>query len=309
MARYDSPTQSFVQMYFEAERGRDRRRKKRCNNTWVYIVDPDTVAVKYHYTDICTYKRDGTVIVDTGGWWTVTTRERLNAFSPYYIWQYQNEWFISETYASNRDDAGEDAYPMYGMMRFLPDRRKNPQAWLDSKWVPVPSLKTLHRQRQREQERAAKRAAKERDKLRKARKMGDWLMGNRLCEHALKNWLADPGNEWVLGERARIFEEIEKAILKNPDKLRDDLKRALYENLPTYVREKIIQAYQVGLTDITITGDEIEKRVIEIDYEHHKRDSSLGPLRQAEGGTGSEESGGEGESDPGGTSSPHLSAV
>jgi len=297
-------------MYFAAERGRNGNKRKLCNNTWVHIIDPDTVAVRYHYTDICTYHRSGQVDISTDGWWTPTTRERLNAFSPYYVWSYQNEWFISETYASNRDDEGKDAYPMYGHMRFLPDRRKNPQQCDSGVWVPVPSLYTLGQRRRRERERAARREAKERDKRRKARKMGNWLMRHDLVEYAIQHWLDDPSTGWKAAIRSGVYDEIEQAILKNPDKLRDDLKRGLFENLPTYVREKIIQAYQKGLTNISLTGDEIEKRVIEIEvYDGSKETPARGPLSEAVGGAESE--GGSREGTPGkaGFSQPCLPFV
>jgi hypothetical protein len=48
-----------------------------------YLVDtPDGPAVRYHSTNIVTYLADGNYRVDFGGWYTSTTRDRVNEFTP-----------------------------------------------------------------------------------------------------------------------------------------------------------------------------------------------------------------------------------
>jgi len=42
----------------------------------------DDIAVRYHATDIVTMSADGAVTIDTGGWDTVTTWQRVNALLP-----------------------------------------------------------------------------------------------------------------------------------------------------------------------------------------------------------------------------------
>jgi hypothetical protein len=59
---------------------RDRRRIG--HNTIARRVDPDTIAVRYHATDIYRMTRDGWAILSTGGWDTVTTWSRINALLP-----------------------------------------------------------------------------------------------------------------------------------------------------------------------------------------------------------------------------------
>ena len=58
-----------------------RSSKKIGNNT--YLVDRGTeISIRYHNTDIITYRQDGTCMINTDGWWTVTTLQRINRFSP-----------------------------------------------------------------------------------------------------------------------------------------------------------------------------------------------------------------------------------
>jgi hypothetical protein len=61
--------------------------KKVANNTVARLVDPEAgvrspVAIRLHSTDVVTISPDNVVTLDTGGWRTVTTKERINRFAP-----------------------------------------------------------------------------------------------------------------------------------------------------------------------------------------------------------------------------------
>ena len=54
--------------------------------------------VKYHDTDVVTWDFD-TIVLNTGGWRTVTTKLRMNQASKqfglgYYVWQKDYKWFV-----------------------------------------------------------------------------------------------------------------------------------------------------------------------------------------------------------------------
>lgn len=51
------------------------------NNT-VAVRRPDGIAVRLHETDVVTFRDDGTVVLDSGGWDTLTTRDRLHRYAP-----------------------------------------------------------------------------------------------------------------------------------------------------------------------------------------------------------------------------------
>jgi hypothetical protein len=50
------------------------------NNTWLILNSDNSVAIRLHQTDILTYRPDGSIILDTGGWETVTTKARMNEY-------------------------------------------------------------------------------------------------------------------------------------------------------------------------------------------------------------------------------------
>jgi hypothetical protein len=55
-----------------------RKGGKLSHNTYVR-EDGDAIVVKFHATDIIRISPDGTVTLDTGGWRSVTTKQRMNA--------------------------------------------------------------------------------------------------------------------------------------------------------------------------------------------------------------------------------------
>ncbi|MCX5884332.1 MAG: hypothetical protein NT096_00205 [Proteobacteria bacterium] len=60
---------------------RDKCRKPIANNTWLILdTNSNDIAVRLHHTDILTFKPDGSIILDTGGWETVTTKARMNEY-------------------------------------------------------------------------------------------------------------------------------------------------------------------------------------------------------------------------------------
>ena len=54
----------------------------------------DDFAVKLHDTDVVIYHADGSITLDTGGWQTVTTKERFNLYSDAQVWTVKGTWHI-----------------------------------------------------------------------------------------------------------------------------------------------------------------------------------------------------------------------
>lgn len=75
-------------------KGRDPNYRKIANNTTVERREGDNIAVRLHATDVVTYHPDGSVTLDSGGWRTYTTKDRMNAFGPALVWQDQGEWEV-----------------------------------------------------------------------------------------------------------------------------------------------------------------------------------------------------------------------
>jgi len=65
----------------EQLQGRNNQRRKLENNTYLERHD-DYISVRLHDTDIIELYPDGKTVLNTGGWRTVTTKDRLNKFAP-----------------------------------------------------------------------------------------------------------------------------------------------------------------------------------------------------------------------------------
>jgi len=78
----------------ELSRGRNGRRKVD-NNTYLYPVN-DGIAVRLHATDVVVIHPDNTYTLNTGGWRTVTTKDRINKFSPARVFSNKGIWYAGE---------------------------------------------------------------------------------------------------------------------------------------------------------------------------------------------------------------------
>lgn len=62
--------------------GRSGDSRKLQNNTWLHRIDEHTIGVRLHNTDVVLIHDDGSYTLDTGGWYTVTTKDRINSYLP-----------------------------------------------------------------------------------------------------------------------------------------------------------------------------------------------------------------------------------
>ena len=68
--------------------------KQIANNT---RLEPrgNAIAVKLHGTDVITFNADGSFTLDSGGWRTVTTKERMNRFAPIGVFSERGVWHVT----------------------------------------------------------------------------------------------------------------------------------------------------------------------------------------------------------------------
>jgi hypothetical protein len=74
------------------------------NNTFEIIGPLGDKTIRLHFTDIVIFRPDGSIVLDSGGWRTVTTKARMNDFLPYGIHVYQQDgfWYLSGFYGSSQ---------------------------------------------------------------------------------------------------------------------------------------------------------------------------------------------------------------
>lgn len=75
--------------------GRNKSSRPIENNTRVERRDDD-IAIRLHGTDVVTYHKDGSVTLDSGGWLTVTTKNRMNDYlgGRAYIGSDRGVWYV-----------------------------------------------------------------------------------------------------------------------------------------------------------------------------------------------------------------------
>lgn len=81
---------------FLTELGAMEKPKMIGHNTLEYYQGNER-RVRFHETDIITYHNDGTISLNTGGWYTPTTKARINAHitHPFYVYQERGRWFLT----------------------------------------------------------------------------------------------------------------------------------------------------------------------------------------------------------------------
>lgn len=77
------------------------RKRKLTGNTYLEKNNDGSYAIRLHSTQIIKFYPDKTVL-DSGGWRTVTTKERINRFTSYTVSQKQGVWYICKGYAFDK---------------------------------------------------------------------------------------------------------------------------------------------------------------------------------------------------------------
>jgi len=73
---------------------KDRAQKKVANNTYLVRTSPDCIGVRLHDTIVVYLFADGTTRLNSGGYQTNTTKNRINCFSPLRVQQVKNVWSV-----------------------------------------------------------------------------------------------------------------------------------------------------------------------------------------------------------------------
>lgn len=92
--------------------GRDRLKLE--NNTYLEKRD-DAIAVKLHNTDVLTFLPNGRTRYNSGGWKTVTTKDRMNQYGPARIHQKDSEWILNGNFVyTDGIEVKENGEPFQG---------------------------------------------------------------------------------------------------------------------------------------------------------------------------------------------------
>lgn len=94
-AGYYNQSNTFVGLLNYIEKGRDKISRKVAHNTVSRLEGEDTIIISYHDSDIVTMQYNK-IILDSCGYKTLTTKERLNWYipSPFSLYQQNHVWYV-----------------------------------------------------------------------------------------------------------------------------------------------------------------------------------------------------------------------
>ena len=72
---------------------RDASKGKPIANNTRLFARGDDIAVRLHHTDVATMHADGSVTLNSGGYRTMTTRDRMQRFAPVRVWSSKGTWY------------------------------------------------------------------------------------------------------------------------------------------------------------------------------------------------------------------------
>jgi hypothetical protein len=73
----------------------NRKSRKVGNNTYAEIMSDGSVGITLHSTMIVRIHPDNSATLNTGGWHTSTTKDRMNKYSPVRVYQKKGEWYLN----------------------------------------------------------------------------------------------------------------------------------------------------------------------------------------------------------------------
>jgi hypothetical protein len=84
-------THSEAYMMVRGKRGVMRR--KVGNNTYAEILQDGSIGIMLHSTYVVKIHTGDTYTMQTGGWYTVTTKDRINQYVPGRVYQADGQWY------------------------------------------------------------------------------------------------------------------------------------------------------------------------------------------------------------------------
>lgn len=83
-----------MQTYSDFKALSETRKRKLANNTYLVVRNDGGFGIRLHETEVVIHYPDHFVL-NSGGWQTVTTKQRINEFSNAQLWQEKGTWLVS----------------------------------------------------------------------------------------------------------------------------------------------------------------------------------------------------------------------
>lgn len=82
--------------YEVAEKTLGRRDSKKVGNNTYMVRGDGCIHVRLHQTNVVTYYPDGRIVLNSGGWRTPTTKDRINNWTSARIYQTKYQWYLAD---------------------------------------------------------------------------------------------------------------------------------------------------------------------------------------------------------------------
>ena len=166
-----------------------RKRREVAPNTWVAWAPDDecayfrafgpvseipVVCLTYHSTKLVLYCADGRALVDLRGWWSTSTIQRLNRFTPFTFGTHKGYRLVGI--------AGRQYICPAGAFWIPTERRRRPRLVNGKKLVSWEEQQAVIIRARNASKRCAKR---QRQKVTRARQYVQWICDNRLLSRGL----------------------------------------------------------------------------------------------------------------------------
>ena len=116
-----------AEQFLQSGRNKNQRTIAGIRATLVHRIDENAIALRYQYTDVVTFHRDGTYTLNTGGWYTMTTKDRINTYGPVGVWSENGIWY----YRPNGFEQQQEPYSRARVKfpKFYDGLRVNASGW------------------------------------------------------------------------------------------------------------------------------------------------------------------------------------
>lgn len=74
--------------------GKSSRKVAKIRDTYVFMPFSGRIDVRYHGTSVVSFHGNGQTTLRSGGFYTVTTKRRLNQFSSAHVYQRKGIWYV-----------------------------------------------------------------------------------------------------------------------------------------------------------------------------------------------------------------------
>jgi hypothetical protein len=92
------------------------------NNTFEVVYEDGTRAIRLHRTNVVIFRPDGKFVINSDGWLTRTTKDRINKYCrTISVWQEKGEWYVGKVFDEKFKIISEFPIHYYDHMRFYSD--------------------------------------------------------------------------------------------------------------------------------------------------------------------------------------------